>query len=71
MFERFTDRARETVVRTQVEAGELRHERIGTEHVLLGLLRGDDRTLVSVLAELGAEPAAVRERLVADLREAA
>src|SRR6266540_3659545 len=39
MFERFTDRARESVVQAQVEARELRHGYIGTEHLLLGILR--------------------------------
>ena len=38
MFERFTGRARHTVVLAQEEARRLRHNYIGTEHVLLGLL---------------------------------
>ena len=39
MFERFTDRARQTVVLAQEEARALGHDYIGTEHLLLGLLR--------------------------------
>ena len=39
MFERFTERARQVVVLAQEEARQLRHEHIGTEHLLLGLLR--------------------------------
>ncbi len=39
MFERFTDRARRVVVLAQEEARELNHNYIGTEHILLGLLR--------------------------------
>jgi ATP-dependent Clp protease ATP-binding subunit ClpA len=39
MFERFTDRARRVVVLAQEEARGLRHNYIGTEHILLGLLR--------------------------------
>jgi len=39
MFERFTDRAREAVVQAQGEARLLRHNYIGTEHLLLGILR--------------------------------
>src|SRR2546427_2359504 len=39
MFERFTERAREVVVLAQDEARALRHNYIGTEHLLLGLLR--------------------------------
>jgi ATP-dependent Clp protease ATP-binding subunit ClpC len=38
MFERFTDRARRTVVLAQEEARGLNHNYIGTEHLLLGLL---------------------------------
>ncbi|CAA9499640.1 MAG: ATP-dependent Clp protease, ATP-binding subunit ClpC [uncultured Solirubrobacteraceae bacterium] len=41
-FTRFTQDARAVVVRAQEEAGRLGHGRIGTEHVLLGLLLGDD-----------------------------
>jgi ATP-dependent Clp protease ATP-binding subunit ClpA len=39
MFERFTDQARQVVVFAQEEARALRHNYIGTEHLLLGLLR--------------------------------
>jgi ATP-dependent Clp protease ATP-binding subunit ClpC len=42
MFERFTDRARRTVVLAQEEARKLQHNYIGTEHVLLGLLAEGD-----------------------------
>ncbi|WP_372494505.1 Clp protease N-terminal domain-containing protein [Actinoallomurus purpureus] len=41
MLERFTDTARRVVVHAQEEARALRHGHIGTEHLLLGLLRGD------------------------------
>jgi ATP-dependent Clp protease ATP-binding subunit ClpC len=39
MFERFTERARQVVVLAQEEARTLRHNYIGTEHLLIGLLR--------------------------------
>ena len=39
MFERFTERARQVVVLAQDEARTLKHNYIGTEHILLGLLR--------------------------------
>jgi ATP-dependent Clp protease ATP-binding subunit ClpA len=39
VFERFTDPAREAVVHAQGEARLLRHNYIGTEHLLLGILR--------------------------------
>jgi ATP-dependent Clp protease ATP-binding subunit ClpC len=41
MFERFTDSAREVVVLAQEESSTLKHNYIGTEHILLGLLRED------------------------------
>ena len=41
MFERFTDGARKAVTDAQVVARRLGHDRIGTEHVLLGLVEGD------------------------------
>jgi ATP-dependent Clp protease ATP-binding subunit ClpC len=39
VFERFTERARQVVVLAQDEARALKHNHIGTEHILLGLLR--------------------------------
>lgn len=42
MFERFTERARETVARAQIDARTLRHDWVGTEHLLLGLVAQRD-----------------------------
>src|SRR5581483_7684642 len=39
LFERFTERARQIVVLAQEEARTLKHDHIGPEHLLLGLLR--------------------------------
>jgi ATP-dependent Clp protease ATP-binding subunit ClpC len=50
MFERFTDRARHSIVLAQEEARRLRHNYIGTEHVLLGLL-GEPRGIAAQVAE--------------------
>jgi ATP-dependent Clp protease ATP-binding subunit ClpC len=52
MFERFTERARQAVVRAQDEARLLRHDSIGTEHLLLGLLGDRDALANQVLANL-------------------
>jgi ATP-dependent Clp protease ATP-binding subunit ClpC len=59
MFERFTDQARRAVVLAQEEARELNHSYIGTEHLLLGLLREDDGGAAAALAslEVGLDPA--------------
>ena len=53
MFERFTDRARQVVVLAQDEARALRHNYIGTEHLLLGLLRVEEGGAHEVLESLG------------------
>ena len=52
MFERFTTEARQTVTGAQQAARQLRHERIGTEHLLLGLL-DQDTPSAAVLARHG------------------
>jgi ATP-dependent Clp protease ATP-binding subunit ClpC len=49
MFERFTDNARQVVVAAQDEARALRHNYIGTEHLLLGLLRDEEGIAARVL----------------------
>ncbi len=56
MFERFTQAARDVVVRAQEEAAQLGDARIGTEHLLLGVACCDG----SVLASLGIDAAALR-----------
>lgn len=48
MFERFTTEARATVVDAQQEARRLHHGRIGTEHLLLGLLRQRTRSAATL-----------------------
>ncbi|MHB8470413.1 MAG: Clp protease N-terminal domain-containing protein [Gaiellaceae bacterium] len=60
MFQRFTEPARQVVVLAQREARELRHNWIGTEHLLLGLLSGERGLAASVLADLGIELGATR-----------
>lgn len=50
MFERFTESARQVVVLAQEEARGLRHGYIGTEHLLLGLLREDGRAATTLRA---------------------
>ena len=49
MFERFTERSRQVVVLAQDEARRLRHNYIGTEHILLGLLRDQEGLAARVL----------------------
>ena len=49
VFERFTERARQVVVLAQEEARILKHNYIGTEHILLGLLREEEGLAARVL----------------------
>jgi ATP-dependent Clp protease ATP-binding subunit ClpC len=53
VFERFTERARQVVVLAQDEARALKHNYIGTEHLLLGLLREKEGLASQVLDSLG------------------
>lgn len=52
LFERFTERARQVVVLAQVEARTLKHDHIGTEHLLLGLVHEDKGVAARVLGSL-------------------
>jgi Clp amino terminal domain, pathogenicity island component len=52
VFERFTERARQVVVLAQDEARALKHNYIGTEHLLLGLLREEEGLGARVLESL-------------------
>ena len=63
MFERFTERARQVVVLAQDEARALRHNYIGTEHLLLGLLREEEGIAARVLGELGVTVDEVRAQV--------
>jgi ATP-dependent Clp protease ATP-binding subunit ClpC len=64
MFERFTDRARNVVVLAQQEARLLKHNYIGTEHILLGLARETDGLAAKALDALGIGLEAAREQVV-------
>jgi ATP-dependent Clp protease ATP-binding subunit ClpA len=66
MFERFTDRARRVVVAAQEESRLLGSDHIGSEHLLLGLLRVRDGTAAQFLEHAGITVEAARSR-VADL----
>src|SRR5450756_1725387 len=64
MFERFTERARQVVVLAQEEARALKHNYIGTEHLLLGLLREEEGVAARVLAGLEVSVEEVRAAVV-------
>ncbi len=63
MFERFTDRARRGLVLAQEEARDLNHAFIGTEHILLGLIREGEGVAAKALDALGVTFDVVREKV--------
>lgn len=71
MFQRFSDRARRVVVLAQEEARMLNHNYIGTEHILLGLLREGQGLAALVLTEAGVGLDDLRRRVEKALRTAA
>jgi ATP-dependent Clp protease ATP-binding subunit ClpA len=64
VFERFTERARQVVVFAQEEARALMHSHIGTEHILLGLLREEEGLAARVLESLDITVERVRGQVV-------
>src|SRR6476646_10642807 len=64
MYERFTDRARKVMQLANQEAQRFNHEYIGTEHLLLGLLREQEGVAAQVLMNLGLKLEDVREEVL-------
>jgi ATP-dependent Clp protease ATP-binding subunit ClpA len=59
---RVTEPAQSAVHYAKQEAGRLGHDRVGTEHLLLGLLRDQECLAVATLGGLGIAPETVRRR---------
>jgi len=67
MFNRFTERARKVIVYAKEEARRFNHDYIGTEHLLLGLIREGEGVAAAVLQKLGLDLDTIRlevEKLV-------
>ena len=64
MFRRFTQRARNAVIHAQEEARALNHPAIGTEHILLGLLREGEGIGAKALLSLGIDLEKVDRKLI-------
>jgi ATP-dependent Clp protease ATP-binding subunit ClpC len=67
MFNRFTERARKVIVYAKEEARRFNHDYIGTEHLLLGLIREGEGVAAAVLQKLGLDLETIRlevEKLV-------
>jgi ATP-dependent Clp protease ATP-binding subunit ClpC len=63
-FERFTPPIRRVLILAEDEANKLGHERIGTEHILLGLLREDDSVAIRAFEGLDITIERVRAEVV-------
>ncbi|MBI4580217.1 MAG: hypothetical protein HY718_10975 [Planctomycetes bacterium] len=63
MLERFTDRARKVMALANQEAQRLNHEYIGTEHILLGLVKEGSGVGANVLKNLGADLPTIRNEI--------
>ena len=64
MFERFGNRSRLVVVHAQEEARALHHSYIGTEHLLLALIKEEDGLAGRTLRDLGVRLDAAREQVI-------
>ncbi|SHG92362.1 ATP-dependent Clp protease ATP-binding subunit ClpC [Thermosyntropha lipolytica DSM 11003] len=64
MFRRFTQRAKNAVMYAQEEARSLGHPAIGTEHILLGLLREGEGIGAKALTSLGVDLEKVRQEII-------
>ncbi|MFH1578066.1 MAG: ATP-dependent Clp protease ATP-binding subunit [Candidatus Omnitrophota bacterium] len=67
MFNRFTERARKVIILAKEEARRFNHDYIGTEHILLGLVREGEGVAAAVLQNMGTSLETIRlevEKLV-------
>lgn len=64
MFERFTDRARRVIVLAQEEARALNHNYMGTEHILLGLIKEGEGVAAKALESMGINLEDVRREVI-------
>ena len=65
----FTERMRKVLALAREEANRLRHEYVGTEHVLLGLLREGGGVAGEALRSLAIDPETIRTRVTEIVRE--
>ncbi len=60
MFNRFTERARKVIILSKEEARRFNHDYIGTEHILLGLIREGEGVAAAVLEKMGLDLQTIR-----------
>lgn len=64
LFGRFTERAQKVMALAQEEAIRLRHQNVGTEHVLLGLIREGEGIAAKALKAIGITPEKIEKEIV-------
>ena len=60
MFKRFTERARKVIILAREEAERYHHEYLGTEHILLGILKDGGGIAIAVLQKVGQDNKQIR-----------
>jgi hypothetical protein len=65
----FTERVRKVLAMAREESARLHHEYVGTEHILLGLLREGQGVASTVLDNLGVDPEALRDQVEAIVKK--
>ena len=63
MFKRFTERARRVIILAREEAELYRHEYLGTEHVLQGVIKDGGGIAVAILQKSGVDLAQLKKEL--------
>jgi ATP-dependent Clp protease ATP-binding subunit ClpC len=63
VFDRFTEEAKQTLVRGNTAVRRLRHAYVGTEHLLLGLVDATSGNAIQILAALDVSPAVLAGRV--------
>ncbi len=63
MFKRYTEKVRKVIMIAQEEAVNLNHNYIGTEHILIGLVKENEGIAGKVLRQLGIEPEKIIEEI--------
>lgn len=71
LLERFTNSAREAVVQANAAAHEFQHQYVGSEHLLLGLIREGEGLAALVLTQQGVDLKALRAATLRALDQAA
>ena len=67
MFEKFTERGRKIIIYAKEEAEKRQNDYLGTEHILLAILKEDDGLPIAILKRIGATPEEIRHEIERNL----